>query len=64
MADRSLSQVVPSCDSDKTPRHAVENGGFGVQGEGMFEMRVGLSQPDYRVRLQIGSCCGGQEPSW
>jgi hypothetical protein len=38
--------------------------GNGVQGEAVFEMRVGLSQSGDRTRLQIGWSCGGQEPSW
>jgi hypothetical protein len=30
----------------------------------VLEMRVGLSQPDDRIRLQISSSCDDQESSW
>ncbi len=37
---------------------------YRVQGEAVFKMRGGLSQPDYRIRLQTSSNCGDQESSW
>jgi hypothetical protein len=43
----------------KCPTTFVGRGPNGsVQGEAVFEMRVGLSQPEYRIRLQTGSSCG------
>jgi hypothetical protein len=35
-----------------------------VQGEAVLEMRVVLSQPEDRIRLQTDWSSGGQEPSW
>ena len=37
---------------------------FGVQGEAVSEMRVGLSWPGDRTRPQTSPNCGGQESSW
>jgi transposase len=37
---------------------------YRVQGEAVSKMREGLSQPDYRIRLQTSSNCGDQESSW
>jgi hypothetical protein len=38
----------------------VGRGPYGsVQGEAVFEMRVGLSQSEHRLRLQISSSCDG-----
>ncbi|HSQ58334.1 MAG TPA: hypothetical protein VLM40_21615, partial [Gemmata sp.] len=30
----------------------------------VFEMRVGLSLSEFRIRQQTGSGCGGKEPPW
>jgi hypothetical protein len=35
-----------------------------VQGEAVFQMRVGLSWPGNRARPQTSPNCDGQEPSW
>ena len=47
-----VGKTLPSIIWSKCARKAV------------FEMRVGLSLSEFRIRQQTGSGCGGKEPPW